>query len=343
MRTCFGRPLSNDAQSFTPLPQAVGEAALSLPAPLSTMLACCQAPPTSVVTGILVKDQTASNQADTQKPNTAAAISKTMTETHPRIAYQVHPGGGPFLLMVHGFISSAAQWTDNLAALGEVCRPVTVELWGHGKSPAPTDIAWYYPDSYMLQFEHIRAELGAQTWFTCGYSLGAGLSIRYANEYSKFVRGHIFTNSVSAFADESQIAHWHKTGPKSAADVLAGGIEAINKMPVHPRRARYLSANTRSALMVDTAQLSPLGVANTILATTPNTSIRDIAATNAVPALMCHGSKEKRFMDYKNWAQKHMRNLSIVSLEAGHGVNMEQPDDFNAAVITFIRRHTTDA
>ena len=31
--------------------------------------------------------------------------------------YEVHEGNGPYLLMIHGMLSSRAQWTRNLAAL----------------------------------------------------------------------------------------------------------------------------------------------------------------------------------------------------------------------------------
>ena len=61
--------------------------------------------------------------------------------------YEVHPGRGPHLLLVHGMLSSRAQWLPNLAALAAVCRPVTLELWGHGRSPAPADPAAYHPDA----------------------------------------------------------------------------------------------------------------------------------------------------------------------------------------------------
>ena len=127
------------------------------------------------------------------------------TENSPRIAFQVHPGQGPFLLMVHGFLSSSAQWLANLAALGEVCRPVTAELWGHGRSPAPADPAHYSPAAYVQQFDQIRRQLGADRWFLCGYSLGAGLTIRYACEHPEHVYAHIFTNSNSALADKPLI------------------------------------------------------------------------------------------------------------------------------------------
>ena len=46
---------------------------------------------------------------------------------------------GPVLLLVHGFMSSRAQWMPNLAALGEIAQLAVVELLGHGRSPAPAE------------------------------------------------------------------------------------------------------------------------------------------------------------------------------------------------------------
>ena len=61
----------------------------------------------------------------------------------PRLHFEEHPGDGPPMLFVHGFLSSRAQWRENLEPLGAVCRPVIVELWGHGRSPAGES-----PDDY---------------------------------------------------------------------------------------------------------------------------------------------------------------------------------------------------
>ena len=105
------------------------------------------------------------------------------SENTPRLAFKVHPGNGPYLLLVHGFLSSSAQWLANLKELSTVCKPVTVDLWGHGRSPAPRDKIHYSPQAYAEQFEQIRQQLGIERWFVCGYSLGAGLSIRYAHDY----------------------------------------------------------------------------------------------------------------------------------------------------------------
>src|SRR5262245_41904079 len=94
--------------------------------------------------------------------------------------YDVHLGAGPHLLMVHGLLSSRAHWTPNLERLQQVCTPVVVELYGHGRSPAPAERAGYRPEAYVRAFEAIREQLGAERWLLLGQSLGAALTLRYA-------------------------------------------------------------------------------------------------------------------------------------------------------------------
>src|SRR5690349_20972563 len=117
---------------------------------------------------------------------------------------EIHGGEGPLLLLVHGMLASRAQWQLNLPALRRVCRPVVVELLGHGRSPAPTHPDPYRPSAYVLEFERIRAELGAERWILCGQSLGAALTLRYALDHPERVQAQIFTNSNSAFASRAR-------------------------------------------------------------------------------------------------------------------------------------------
>jgi 2-succinyl-6-hydroxy-2,4-cyclohexadiene-1-carboxylate synthase len=261
------------------------------------------------------------------------------SENTPRLAFKVHPGNGPHLLLVHGFLSSSAQWLANLEALSAVCKPITVDLWGHGRSPAPKDKTHYSPEAYAGQFEQIRLQLGIERWFVCGYSLGAGLTIRYAFDHAQHVYGHIFTNSNSALAGPEQIQEWLDSAPKSAANIRSKGLAAIDRIAVHPRRARNLPEAVKAPLLADCAMLKPEGVANTLEYTNPFTSVREIAAANPRPLLLCCGVKEKRFADNRQWAEANLTNLSVVEIDAGHGVNMEGAEAFNLHVCAFVKAH----
>ena len=256
-------------------------------------------------------------------------------------AWEVHPGSGPFLLLVHGFLSSRAQWAPNLEPLGEVCRPVTLELWGHGRSPTPEDEDAYTPAGYVDAMETVRNALGAESWFVCGYSLGGALTIRYALTHPERVAGHVFTNSMSAFADAALVREWSESGQQSGDAIEAGGMGAIERIPVHPKHARRLPADVREALLRDTALLDPAGVANTIRHTTPGASVRDDVDANRVPALLACGRFEKRFAPHRRFAESRMPLLRVVDHDAGHGVNMQDADPFNRTVAEFIQEHAT--
>ncbi len=254
--------------------------------------------------------------------------------------WQTHGGDGPYLLLVHGLLCSQAQWLWNLPALKRVCRPVTVELWGHGRSPAPEEPCQYAPEHYITEFEAIRDQLEVEDWLLLGYSLGAGLTIRYARAFPNHVRAHMFTNSASGLADSDQVRAWQKGADASAAMILAGGRSAIERIPVHPRHAKRLPAPIYAALLSDAELLNPLGVANILRYTNPYVTVREEIQYNAQPALLICGSRERRFAAHRNFAAANMPLLDIVDIDAGHGVNMEAHEAFNTAACEFIVCHT---
>ena len=259
----------------------------------------------------------------------------------PLPSWQTHGGSGPHLLLVHGFLSSSAQWQLNLDALSSVCQPVTVNLFGHAGGPSPDDPSCYHPDYYVSCFETIRRELGAQRWCLLGYSLGAGLTLRYAINHPQQVICHLFTNSTSGFADAQQSALWRAAAPEAAARIRAGGISAMERIPVHPKHAWRLPAPVRDSLLRDAAVHDPNGIARTLEITNPAATMRAGVAQNSRPACLLYGEKEKRFRPHMEFAQQAMPALEIIRLDAGHGMNMEAPDAFNAAVIDFICRCAT--
>ncbi len=252
--------------------------------------------------------------------------------------WQVHPGTGPYLLLVHGFLMGPNQWHPNLGALSAVCRPVVVDLLGHGRSPAPSKVECYLPDAYIEAFETIRQALQAERWLLCGYSLGAGLTLRYALSHSERVIGHAFTNSTSALADAEQVALWRAEGEVSAARILTGGRRAIERIPVHPRFAKRIDAASRALVLADAARLRPQGVANAIRCTTPEASVRSELGDNQRPALLLNGARERRFQPHRQFIARHMRQVRIADLDAGHAVNLEAAAAFNQALAEFIEQ-----
>ena len=252
--------------------------------------------------------------------------------------HEVHDGGhGPYMLMVHGFLSSRAQWRVNLPALKTVARPVLLELLAHGRSPAPEDPRAYAVASYIAAFEAIRMQLGVERWVVCGQSFGAGLATQYALEMPERVMGLIITNSISAFSptgDPERAA----TQQERARTIAAGGKAALEGLRIHPRHAKRFPEAIKAEMVADAERIAPEGILRSISLTSPSLSIADRLAEIGVPTLLVNGTWEKRFQPMREHAGRTIPGVRVVDLPAGHSVNIEAAEGFDQAVSEFVGR-----
>jgi pimeloyl-ACP methyl ester carboxylesterase len=253
-----------------------------------------------------------------------------------RLHVDVHEGREPFLLLVHGFLSSRAMWLDNLAGLSAFCRPVTAELWGHGRSPAPDAARLYTVEGYVDQFERIRADLGAARWLVCGQSFGAGLAMGYALANPGAVAGLVVTNSMSGFAEPA--ARPAAQREAAARAVEDGGAAGLAENRLHPRHAKRLGPAVSQALLADAERLSPRGIAQAIRHTVPGLAVGPALAGLSVPALLVNGVWEKAFQPLRAALPQRCPAFDIVDLPGGHAINAEAPKGFAEAVGAFIER-----
>lgn len=245
--------------------------------------------------------------------------------------FEVHDGQGPLLLLVHGFLSSRAQWRLNLEALTKIARPVVVEVLGHGRSPAPDDPAAYTVAAYGDAFEAIRRDLGAERWVVCGQSFGAGLTMRYALQHPERVLGQVLTNSNSALSplDLTDVEQRARLAEE-------GGLAAIEGMRVHPKHAKRLPKAVRDELIADAALISPRGIAHSLRVTRLHSSVVDDLEKIRVPTLLVNGVMEKKFQPLRDRAVARIPGCQVVDLPGGHPVNIDAAEQFNAAVARFI-------
>jgi pimeloyl-ACP methyl ester carboxylesterase len=240
--------------------------------------------------------------------------------------------GKPALLMIHGFMSSNLQWAPNRGDLGEHFRLVAVELWGHGRSPAPRHPDAYRVERYLSEIERIRDDVGAQRWLVCGQSFGAGLAIRYALARPDAVRGLVITNSRSALNDVSAEAR------------ASGGLEAwqaldLRALPLHPCRARRFPAELKARMEVAADGVDRYALWQAATGTAAELSCRHLVSRLAVPTLLVNGRFEKGFQADRDYAAAAIPGVEIVDLDAGHSVNVEASRGFDEALIDFARRH----
>ena len=263
-----------------------------------------------------------------------------MSDPEIHLHYEVHEGDGPYIMMLHGMLSSRAQWELNLAALQKVARPVLVELLAHGRSGSPEEAEHYHPEAYVRTFEAIREKLGVERWFICGQSFGAGLTLRYALRHPDRIMAQVFTNSSSALIGNEALNNYRGTVEERAQAMERNGVEGIKQLPIYPGRAKRLPEAARDALVRDAELLQPRGLAQSFRYSSPHLSVRDEVQNTTVPTLLVCGAAEKRFESNYEYALANIPNLEVVEVDAGHAVNIEAAEIFNDAVTAWIEQHS---
>lgn len=259
-------------------------------------------------------------------------------EGRPYLYYEVHGTQGPHLLMVHGLMSSRAQWIPNVKAFAEFCRPVVVELFGHGRSKSPQNPEAYFPENYVREFEIIRQALRLENWFICGQSLGAALTLRYSILHPERVKAQIFTNSLSALS----VVGDNENMERLVMLMLQGGRASLDNFPLNPSRSRFLDPEIRKALVEDINLINMEGFANTLLYLIPKCSVRNLLSKISVPTLLVAGKFDERFGALVPKVLENTPSLEFIELDGGHAVNIDAADRFNEAVRKFILRNSGD-
>jgi len=256
----------------------------------------------------------------------------------PLLYHEIHGSKGPFLLMVHGIMSSRAQWIPNLEALKDFCRPVVVELFGHGRSPSPDEPEYYYPDNYVREFERIREKLGTERWFICGQSLGASLTLRYSLYHPERIIAQVFTNSRSALMANPR----EEVMKKVSENLEKSGPEALDNFPLNPAKSRHLEAKVQEALGKDIDLINLKGFSNNLKYMVTRCSVRDLIQDNQVPTLLLVGRYDQSFSSFIEFIEKTMPNLEMKVFDGGHAVNIDAAHHFNEAVRDFMLRFSVD-
>lgn len=250
-----------------------------------------------------------------------------------------YDGDGPYAVLLHGLLGSRSYWLDNLDALQAVCRPVVVELWGHGRSPAPADPARYEPGAYADELERLRIGLGAERWFVIGQSLGSGLVLHYGLAHPRRVLAQVVTNSLSAFVPtEGWRERAARTAVPQAERVRRDGVVSLRDEPINPGRSRRLSARVRDGLAAELGEHSADGVARAMTVTTASAPLGDRLREVSVPTLLTVGRQEERFLPLVERVRL-IPHLEVVELDAGHPVNAHDPAGWNDAVCRFLSAH----
>jgi len=110
-------------------------------------------------------------------------------------------GGGPAVLLLHGFTGGATDWEPFRAALERLTTPIAVDLLGHGASDAPRDPGRHAVERQADDLAALLHAEAAAPAHIVGYSFGARVALRLATDHPDVVRSLVLESPSAGLPD----------------------------------------------------------------------------------------------------------------------------------------------
>ena len=245
-------------------------------------------------------------------------------------------GDGPAVLLIHGFPLNRKMWQPQLLPLVDAgYRVIAPDLRGFGDSDAP--LAGYGMDGFADDLIALLDGLKIERAVVGGMSMGGYILMNLLERHPERVRAACFIATKSSADDEAgrarrsaMAAEAESLGANPIIKIFAELLFAADTI----QRAPELIASV-TAWMRDT---NPRALAGGLLAMRDRKDYTPLLPGFRHPSLVLAGAEDRA-------ASPHAVELLTAGLtgcqsriiaKAGHMVNMEQPEEFNAALLQFL-------
>jgi pimeloyl-ACP methyl ester carboxylesterase len=254
------------------------------------------------------------------------------------IRYRVD-GGGPPVLLVHGWLSSGRLWTRLAEQLSRRFTVYSLDLTGFGESDKP--VSGYgvrYGSRLLYAF---CAHFGLTRTAVIGHDLGGAMVVKLAADHSDVV-GRLVLVATPANQDQIDLPTllWLATLPVVGPLFYTVGryMRPLRKLWMRP--FVFDPQDLSEEAVEDAGRSTPVAVTKTLDVTRREISRSRLlrqAGIIKVPTLVITG-EDDRIVD----PQSAMEWAGVLPAEAvlldrcGHLPMLERPDEFNAQVLSFL-------
>lgn len=262
----------------------------------------------------------------------STSFASKLTTIENRVISYTDVGEGRPIVLIHAFPTDQRLWEPQIKGLKHNFRVITVDLWGFGESEQ-TDGQLITMTEYADEVRQLLDQLHLEKAIIGGESMGGYIALAFLEYYPEKVNGLILSNTQS-LADSEETK---KNREASAIDVLANGtnklIEGFISKALSPQAPEQMKVLLRSITEVQT----PMGIASALRGMSSRHDTSNLLTISTVPVLIITGEQDKVITPQRSRDMHELaKNSKLVSIaDAGHLSNLEQPEQWNRAVIDF--------
>lgn len=255
----------------------------------------------------------------------------------PRLAVE-WCGSGPLVLMLHGIGGNRGNWRHQFAALGGRFTSAAWDARGYGDSDdyeGPLDFADFRADVLRV----IEA-FGVERAHLVGMSMGGRIAIDFAGRHADRVASLVLADTSAGSSETASPERVEQFLSARKKPLLEGKTPA--DIAPHVGKGlvgRSCSPETWSEVIASLSALHTDSYLKTLDTVTRYTAFPD-TATIAVPALVIVGEDDTIATPAfaRSMAERLPQGEFALLERTGHLSNMENPREFNAALVAFLER-----
>jgi 3-oxoadipate enol-lactonase len=252
------------------------------------------------------------------------------------LAYDASGIGRP-LLLLHGYPLNRKLWRPQLEGLTDTAHVIALDQRGNGESDTPEPP--YSVDQLADDAAGLLDELGiTEPAVVAGLSMGGYVALAFYRRHADRTAGLILASTRAGADSEAGKAN----RDKSAALAKEKGMDAIAESML-PKMLAPETYQGRPGLVAEVRHMmaaTPLnGALGDLMAMRDRPDSTELLGGIQKPVLIIHGQEDQLIPPSEaEGMNERLPNARLTLVpRAGHLVNLEQPDEFNAAVRTFLR------
>ncbi|CAM2837886.1 lipolytic protein [Legionella steigerwaltii] len=263
--------------------------------------------------------------------NALFATTIALPHTNQFISYN-DVGDGKPLVLIHAFPTDQRLWQAQQEGLKGHFRVITLDLWGFGESSSVDGKAMSMSE-YAQEVKELLDYLKIDKAIVAGESMGGYIALAFLNKYPDLTLGLVLSNT-QAVADSAEAKAARE---KTALDVLENGMDTLIDGFMTKALSPYASPEIKTYLHHILSLQKPTAAASALRGMALRDSTSSLLATTTLPILIITGELDKVIPPQQSIDMHSLaKNSQLITLpNTGHLSNLEQPKQWNQAVIDF--------